>query len=133
MSPVRKIALVVLVAALVGGLGLLYWSSRTETAYLTSHPIPRYQQITDADLVAVSVPAGRPADFQVVTDKAALVGQYAADNLMAGTLLAPGMTIAEPPAQRTFSTGKDLPVGLRAIVPARLRPRGMLHFDVQMP
>ena len=43
MSPVRKIALVVLVAALVGGLGLLYWSSRTETAYLTSGSIPRYQ------------------------------------------------------------------------------------------
>ncbi len=79
-----------------------------------SGPIPRYQQITDADLVPVSVPAGRPADFQVVTDKAALVGQYAADNLMPGTLLAPGMTIAEPPAQRTFSTGKDLPVGMRA-------------------
>jgi hypothetical protein len=33
---------------------------------------------------------------------------------MAGTLLAPGLTVAEPLAQRTFSTGKDLPVGMRA-------------------
>jgi hypothetical protein len=43
MSPVCKIALVVLVAAIIAGLGLPYWSSRTETAYLTSGSIPRYQ------------------------------------------------------------------------------------------
>jgi len=58
--------------------------------------------------------AWQNANRRVVTDKTALIGQYTAGNLMPGTLLAPGMTIAEPPAQLTFSTGKDLPVGLRA-------------------
>ena len=33
----------------------------------------------------MSVPADRPAGFQVVTDKTALASQYATDNVMAGT------------------------------------------------
>lgn len=113
MSNIRKLALIVLAAALAGGLGLLYWNGRTETAYLTREPLARYQQIREDDLVAVSLPRSRPAEFQVVSDKAALVGLYAAQDLAAGALLSPGMVVIEPPALRTFTTGKELPAGLR--------------------
>jgi hypothetical protein len=113
MSTIRKIALVILAAALAGGLGLLYWSSRTDTGYVARGPIARYQQITDADLAPVSVPAGRPADFPVVTDKAQLVGLYAAEAIAPGALFAPSMVVAEPPRLRTFNTGKELPEGMR--------------------
>ncbi len=114
MSTVRKIALVVLAAALLGALGVLYWSSRTVTGYLAARPLTRYQQITEEDLAPVSLPAGRQAGFEVVTSKDALVGRYAAEPVVSGALFSPGMVVDEPPALRVFRTGKELPQGLRA-------------------
>ncbi len=113
MSNIRKLALIILAAALAAGLGLLYLNSRTETAYLTRGPIVRYEQITEDDLIAVSLARFRPPEFNVITDRSAVVGMYAATDLVGGTLLTSDMVVAEPPALRTFATGKELPAGLR--------------------
>ncbi len=114
MSAIRKVSLVVLAFVLFGVAGLLYWSSRTETGYLAARPLTRYQQITEDDLVPVSLPGGRPAEFQVVTSRAALVGHYAAEPVVQGALFTPGLVIPEPPTLRVFRSGKPLPEGLRA-------------------
>jgi hypothetical protein len=103
MSAVRKVALVIMLGA----------SSRTETAYLAKRPLARYAQITEDDLAAVSLPVGRPAEFQVVTDKAELVGRYAANSVAQGELFVPALVVASPPELRVFSTGKELPEGMR--------------------
>lgn len=113
MSNIRKVALIVLAAALAAGLGLLYWNSRTETAYLARRPLARYEPITAEDLVPVSVARNRPAEFQVLADANALAGHYAAQEIAQGALFAPGMVIDRPPELRTFKTGKELPPGQR--------------------
>ncbi len=113
MSTIRKLALVVLAAAICAGLGLVYWNSQTETAYVARSALARYQQITADDLVAIAVPRQRAPEFRVIGDLSALVGAYAAADLVAGTLFTPGTVVAEPPVLRTFASGKELPAGLR--------------------
>jgi hypothetical protein len=61
--------------------------------------------------VPVSVPAGRPAEFAVVTDKSLLVGAYVAENIAAGALFARRWS-RRAAAARVFSTGRP-PEGLR--------------------
>lgn len=113
MSGTRKILLVVLGAALLAALGLVYWGSLSDTAYVTTRPLARYQQIADGDLQAVQVARSRPAGFDVLTSRSGVVGKYAAQELPAGALLAPPMVVDAPPALRVFATGKELPEGLR--------------------
>jgi hypothetical protein len=113
MSGTRRILLMVLGAALLAALGLLYWGSLSDTAYVTTQPLARYQQITDADLQPVQVARNRPAGFSVLTSQSDVVGKYAAQELPAGSLLVPPMVVDAPPALRVFATGKELPEGMR--------------------
>jgi hypothetical protein len=113
MSTIRKLALVVLAAALAAGAGLLYWQSRTETGYLARRPLARYERIAAEDLVPVALSRQRPAEFRVVTDAAGLAGGYAAQEIPAGTLFSPALVVDRPPELRVFAGGEELPAGLR--------------------
>lgn len=113
MSTVRKVMVIVFIAASLAAVGYLFMLNQADTAYVATRSLARYEQINDADLAPVRVARNRPANFPVVTDKSRLIGTFAAQEIPQGTLFSPSLVVAAPPERRAFNTGQDLPIGYR--------------------
>lgn len=108
----RLIVLGILAVAL-GGLGaasLYAAATSSESAVVMAKDVARGQEITQADLAVISVPAGLPMDTTSGSDMASLVGRTALTDLPAGAF----------PASRLLGT-PPVPEG-HAVVGVNLTP-----------
>lgn len=101
-----------IVAALGGsvvGAWMLTTISQTAPVLVVARPVPAGAVITAQDLTTAQLPADPVIAAIPATDRQTVLGQRAATNLVAGAVLAPGSTTADPvPAPQMSVVGVSL-------------------------
>ena len=113
---VRRIALVLLVMAVLALIGIGYLQFSDESAYIAARDITRYQRITNDDVIEVRFARLRDRNLQhLITDKSGVVGKYAARDIPAGEIFVDNGTLLNRlPPGRCFSSGRCLEEGQTA-------------------
>jgi len=112
-SRISEIAIGVVVV-FVFGLGVVLWhasTTRTEVALLLARPIRAGEPLAADALTAHAVQLGGSVEHVAAADAARVIGKVAAADLAAGTLVAPGLFVAQPtvPAGSTVVAAALLP------------------------
>jgi hypothetical protein len=111
---VRKIALVLLVMAVLALIGIGYLQFSDQSAYIAATAIPRFQQIEDGHLTQVRFAKLRDQNLQhLITDKGQIVGKYASRDIAGGELFVDKAQILldKLPDGRCFASGRCLKEG----------------------
>lgn len=94
-----RLLVIGIVAALVGavaGAWMLTTISQTAPVLVVARPVPAGAVLTTQDLATAQLPADPAIAFIPATDRDTVIGQRAATDLVAGAVLAPGATTADP-------------------------------------
>ena len=133
----RKIALVLIMAAVLGLAALWYTGTRTEPAYIAARDIPRHAQVVADDVQRIELPRRRDQALQSLT--APPLGKWATVHVPAGALLAEAMFSDSPPDRRVVGEIL-LPEGWRGYVlvvqsplMGELRPGDLVDVVLQQP
>lgn len=104
---VRRIALVLLLIAILALIGIGYLQFSDESAYIAARDITRYEQIAEEDVTEVRFAKLRDRNLQhLITDKTGVVGKYAGRDIIAGEIFVDNETLlSELPPGRCLPEG----------------------------
>jgi hypothetical protein len=108
---VRKIAIVLLLVAVLALLGLGYLQFTNDSVYVLAGDLPRFHQLAAGDLAEQRLAKLRDERLKqlVITDPGQIVGKYTGREMKAGEILVDNGTLLDQlPAGRCFATGRCL-------------------------